>query len=456
MNPVVRFAPSPTGRLHLGNLRTALINWLYARRHGGTMLLRIDDTDTERSTAANARAIEADLAWLGLNWDRFARQSDRLARYEAAAAYLKSIGRLYPAFESSEELELKRKLALGRGKPPLYDRAALRLSQEEKDARIAAGAPTVWRFKLDSGTTAWTDLLRGPVSFEGDNLSDPILIRADGAAVYTLASVVDDLDLGVTHVLRGEDHVANTAVQIQIFAALADFCGRSKAIDELSFGHFALIGDASGEKLSKRTGSTSLEMLRDEGVEPMALLSLLAKLGTSDAIELRPDLATLIAEFNLDHFGRSRPKLDLAELWHLNEKEMHLLPYEAVKDRLPPGADEAFWLMARANITRVGEAGLWWQVVKGPITPVNEDPAFLIEAATLLPTGAFDETSWATWTNAIKQATGRKGKSLFHPLRLALTGLDHGPELAKLLPLIGRTQVLERLKGHGFTLNREK
>ncbi len=445
MSPVVRFAPSPTGRLHLGNLRTALINWLYARAHGGTMLLRIDDTDRERSTEANALAIETDLRWLGLTWDRFARQSDRLARYDAAAAYLKSIGRLYPAFESSEELELKRKLALGRGKPPLYDRAALKLSPEERDARIASGAPTVWRFKLDAGTVAWTDLLRGPVSFEGENLSDPVLIRADGAAVYTLASVVDDLDLGVTHVLRGEDHVANTAVQIQLFAALADFCGRPNAVAELSFGHFALIGDASGEKLSKRLGATSLEILRDEGVEPMALLSLLAKLGTSDAIELRPDLKTLIAEFNLGHFGRSRPKLDQAELWHLNEKQMHVLPFEAVKHRLPAGAGEAFWLMARANITRVPEAETWWRVVTGPIDPVHEDPDFLAQAAGLLPDGPLDETSWSTWTGAIKAATGRKGKALFHPLRLALTGVDHGPELAKLLPLIGRDQVLARL-----------
>ncbi len=435
----LRFAPSPTGRLHLGNIRTALVNWLFARKAGGALLLRIDDTDAERSKPEHAAAIETDLTWLGLGWDGFARQSDRMARYAAAVETLKAAGRLYPCFETPEELELKRKLALSRGRPPIYDRAALKLSADEIAALIAQGIAPAWRFRLDPGAIRWHDLIRGEVRFEAEHLSDPVLVRPDGVPVYMLASVVDDADFAISHVIRGEDHVANTAVQIQLFQAL----GAAVPV----FAHFPLIADASGEKLSKRAGASSIEDLRADGIEAMAILSLLAKLGTSDPIELRSDLASLVAEFDIAKFGRNRPKLDMAELDQLNAKLMHELPYAAVAARLPEGSTEAFWLAVRANLTRVSDAAEWWQVVTGPVTPLIDEPDFIAAAAALLPPEPFDPTTWAAWTEAVKSATGRKGKALFLPLRHALTGRGHGPELAALLPLIGRERALARLGG---------
>jgi glutamyl-tRNA synthetase len=433
----LRFAPSPTGRLHLGNLRTALVNFLYARHHGGTLLLRIDDTDLERSSAEHARSIEEDLVWLGLGWDDFARQSDRMARYAAAAERLKAAGRLYPCFESPEELALKRKLLLARGRPPVYDRAALSLSPAEIEAKIAAGERPTWRFKLAPGRIEWRDLVRGEVGFGAETFSDPVLIRGDGVPLYTLATVVDDIDFGITQILRGEDHVANTAIHVQLFEALG---GRVP-----EFGHFALIADAEGGKLSKRAGALSITELREAGLEPMALLSLLARLGTSDPIDLRPDLATLIAEFDIARFGRSPPKLDTAEFWHLNAKLLHHMDFATASARLPEGANEAFWLAVRGNLTRIEEAADWWAICSTPIeAPPPEDPDLLAAAARLLPE-ILDQTSWKTWTAAIKSTTGKGGRALFHPLRLALTGRETGPELAGLLPLIGRTRVLERL-----------
>ncbi len=440
MTPILRFAPSPTGRLHLGNVRTAIVNWLYARKTGGQLLLRIDDTDVERSTAAHAAAIETDLAWLGLDWDQFARQSDRFAQYAEAAERLKAAGRLYPCFETPEELELKRKLALSRGRPPIYDRAALKLTEREIADKLAAGEKPTWRFKLERGTIAWLDLVRGPVEFQAGNVSDPVLIKAGDQPLYTLSSVVDDIDFRISHVIRGEDHVANTAVQIQLFEALGGTVP--------TFGHFSLIADAHGGKLSKRAGSISLENLRDDGIEPMSILSLLAKLGTSDPIELRTGRAQLVEEFAIEKFGRSQPKLDIVELEHLNAKLMHALPFEAVADRLPAGADAAFWDAVRGNLLRLSDAQPWWTVVAGPVTPVVTDADFLATAAGLLQAGPLDGGSWSVWTGAVKEATGRKGRELFLPLRLALTGVDHGPELARLLPLIGREKALRRLEGH--------
>ena len=440
MTPILRFAPSPTGRLHLGNVRTAIVNWLYARKSGGRLMLRIDDTDQQRSTAAHAASIETDLAWLGLDWDRFARQSDRFAVYDAAADRLRASGRLYPCFETPEELDLKRKLQQSRGRPPIYDRAALKLTPHEIEARLRHGEKPTWRFKLERGTVAWDDMVRGHVEFHAENLSDPVLIKADGQPLYTLTSVVDDVEFAITHIIRGEDHVANTAVQIQLFQALGG--------NVPTFGHFSLIADASGGKLSKRAGSISLENLRDDGIEPMSILSLLAKLGTSDPIEIRTGRAQLIEEFEIGKFGRSQPKLDIVELEHLNGKLMHLLTFADVADRLPAGAGPEFWDAVHGNLLRVGDAAPWWDVIQGPVTPVVGDADFLALAATHLPAGPLDGSTWGTWTGAIKAATGRKGKELFLPLRLALTGLDHGPELARLLPLIGRERALERLRGH--------
>jgi len=435
---LVRFAPSPTGRLHVGNVRTALINWLFARQQGGRFLLRLDDTDTERSTAEFARGIEEDMRWLGLAWDLFDRQSDRMHRYSDAAERLRAAGRLYPCFETPEELSLKRKAQINAGKPPVYDRAALRLSDAEK-AELAKAVIPHWRLLLERGRIEWEDRVRGHVHFEAANLSDPVLIRADGRPIYTLATVVDDIDLGVTDVIRGEDHVANTAIQIQLFRALGAAVPR--------FGHTTLIADAAGEGLSKRIGSLSIASLREDGIEPMTINSLLAHLGTSDAVEPYLSLDELVRHFDLGHFGRATPKFDPEELPRLNHRLIQRLPFAAVKDRLPDGADERFWLAIRPNLTRVSEAAAWQPVVHGPLKPSIDDPLFAEAAAALLPPEPWDETTWGAWTKAVGNATKRKGKELYLPLRLALTGLAHGPELKSLLVLIGRARALARLLG---------
>ncbi|MEQ8356527.1 MAG: glutamate--tRNA ligase [Kiloniellaceae bacterium] len=439
MTVKVRFAPSPTGRLHVGNVRQALVNWLYARAKGGRFLLRIDDTDAERSTPEFARAIEEDLTWLGLTWDEKAVQSERLERYDAAAERLKQAGRLYPCYETPEELGLKRKVALSAGRPPIYDRAALTLSDAETAGLEAEGRQPHWRFKLEAGEIAWLDRVRGPVSFQGENLSDPVLIREDGRPLYTLTSVVDDIELEVTDILRGEDHVANTAVQVQLFQALG---GSVPA-----FGHLSLIAGAGGESLSKRLGSLSLASLRDSGLEAMTLNCYLARLGTPDPVEPFTDLDALAAGFELSRFGRATPKFDPAELEHLNARLLHITPFEQVAGRLPEGFDTELWAAVRPNLNRLAEAEAWQAICRGPVSPRLEDPDFARQAAELLPEEPWDETTWAAWTGAVKQATGRKGKALFLPLRLALTGLDRGPELKALLPLIGRERAAARLAG---------
>jgi glutamyl-tRNA synthetase len=444
MSPAVRFAPSPTGRLHVGNVRLALVNWLFARAGGGSFMLRMDDTDLERSTEAFAQGIERDLAWLGLDWDRFARESDRMDRYAAAVEALKAAGRLYPAFETAEELDLKRKAQLERGRPPVYDRAALRLGEDERRRLEAEGRRPHWRLMLEPRPVAWTDLVRGEQRFQGGDLSDPVLVREDGRPLYTLTSVVDDLDFAITHVIRGEDHVANTAVQIQIFEALG---GRVP-----DFAHLPLLTDAQGGGLSKRLGSLSVESLREEdGIEPLALASLLAKLGTSDPIEPRASLDDLVREFDIAKVSRATPRFDPEELHRLNARLIHGLPFEAVADRLAAlghdGVDAAFWDAVRPNLSRLSDLGEWWSVAREPLDPVIPDPAFAAAAAALLPPEPWDEGTWPAWVDAVKRATGRKGKDLFMPLRLALTGREHGPELRVLLPLLGRARAAERLAG---------
>ncbi|MAO96863.1 MAG: glutamate--tRNA ligase [Citromicrobium sp.] len=450
---VTRFAPSPTGRLHVGNLRTALHNWLLARKGDedgrGRFLLRIDDTDAERSREEYVDAIREDLTWLGLEPDAEFRQSERLDLYENAFAKLKEAGRVYPAYETAQELELKRKIALGRGLPPIYDRAALKLTDEERATKEAEGVAPHWRFKLDREQHIdWEDAVRGPQKFDPAQLSDPVIRRADGSWLYMLPSVVDDLDMGVTYVLRGEDHVSNTAVQVQMFSALhqagvgPDHCDVVDSFPNL--GHTALLVGKEG-KLSKRLGSLSCEALRESGIDPAAILSLLARLGTSRPVEPISDRQVLIEGFDLATFGRAPAKFDEAELERLNAAIVHQLDFDEVKDRLPEGIDEAGWHAIRPNLSHVSEAAEWWRLVTGPIDRPDfsdDDRAFLTEAADALE---WSDNPWGTLTSALKDRTGRKGKPLFLPLRQALTGMDHGPDMGELLPLIGESEARARL-----------
>ena len=444
-----RFAPSPTGRLHVGNIRTALHNWMLARQAGGSFILRIDDTDPTRSREEYVEAIRADLSWLGLDWDREERQSARLERYEAAFAVLKDAGRIYPCYESAQELEVKRKIQLGRGLPPIYDRAALKLDDKERAQKEAEGIAPHWRFMLDHmEPITWNDGIRGVQKFDPAQLSDPVIRRADGSWLYMMPSAVDDIDMGVTQVLRGEDHVSNTAVQFQIFTALfaAGFAATENAAKVVpAFAHEALLVGREG-KLSKRLGSLGCDAFRDRGIEPEAIIALLARLGTSQPIEPIADRALLVADFDLATFGRAPAKFDEDDLDRLNAAIVHQLPFEAVRARLPAGMDAAGWHAIRPNLSHVGEAAEWWQLVTGPIAQPafsEEDRAYLAEAAALLQ---WNEDPWSTLTGALKQSTGRKGRALFLPLRQALTGMDHGPDMSELLILIGENEAQTRLR----------
>lgn len=445
---ITRFAPSPTGRLHVGNIRTALHNWMLARQAAGTFILRIDDTDAARSREDHVEAIRADLTWLGLDWDREERQSARLARYEAAFEALRAAGRIYPCYESAQELEVKRKIQLSRGLPPIYDRAGLKLTDAERAAKEAEGAQPHWRFLLDyAEPIAWDDGIRGAQKFEPAQLADPVIRRADGSWLYMMPSAVDDIDMGVTQVLRGEDHVSNTAVQIQIFTALfaAGFAAAEGAAKALpAFAHEALLVGREG-KLSKRLGALGCDAFRERGIEPEAIIALLARLGTSQPVEPIADRALLTASFDLATFGRAPAKFDEEDLERLNAGIVHQLPFDAVAARLPQGMDAAGWHAVRPNLAHVGEAADWWKLVTGPIAqPVfsDEDKAFLAEAGQLLD---WSDNPWASLTAALKEATGRKGRALFLPLRQALTGMDHGPDMGELLPLIGEAETRARL-----------
>lgn len=439
---VTRFAPSPTGRLHVGNIRTALHNWIYAQKAGGRFLLRIDDTDAERSEERYVEAIRADLAWLGLNPDSEVRQSERFALYETRFAELVASGHVYPAYESAQELDLKRKIQLGRGLPPVYDRAALALTEEDRGKLEAEGVRPHWRFKLDHGAAIeWDDAVRGPQRFDPATMSDPVIRRADGTWLYMLPSVIDDIDMGVTQVVRGEDHVSNTALQIQMFQALEAELPR--------FAHAALLTGHEG-KLSKRLGSLGVDHFRGQGIEPQAVRALLARIGTSDPVEPVADMAPLIAGFDFARFGRAPARFDEAELAQLNARILHQTPYEAVADRLPTGMGAAEWEAVRPNLNTVAEAADWWQVIEGPVDapePAEEDRAYLAQAAEVAGQIDWAGDPWHALTAALKDATGRKGKTLFLPLRLALTGRAQGPDMAALLPLIGHERTIARLNG---------
>lgn len=438
---VTRFAPSPTGRLHVGNLRTALHNWMLARKAGGKFLLRIDDTDAERSREEFVEAIRADVAWLGLEPDGEERQSARLASYEAAFERLRAAGRVYPAYETAQELELKRKILLGRGLPPIYDRAALQLTEAERAAKEADGVRPHWRFKLDHDRPIeWDDGIRGHQRFDAHQLSDPVIRRADGSWLYMMPSAVDDIDMGVTQVLRGEDHVSNTALQVQIFEALD--------AQPPAFAHEALLVGDEG-KLSKRLGSMDCDALRKQGIEPQAVVAMLARLGTSQPVEPIADRDALVATFDLATFSRAPARFALDELERVNRGIIHQLPFAAVANRLPQGMDEAAWHAIRPNLERIDEAAGWWRLVTGPVAPADlspDDRAFVAQASTALQ---WSDDPWHALTSRMKAETGRKGRALFLPLRLALTGVDHGPDMAELLPLIGLDEARSRLRAAG-------
>jgi len=439
----VRFAPSPTGYLHIGNARTALINWLFAKRAGGAFLLRLDDTDAERSTAEFAQGIRDDLAWLGLAWDEEKSQIARLARYAEAGEALIAAGRLYACYETPEELDYKRRRQRARGLPPVYDREGLALSAAQKAAYEAEGRRPHWRFLLDHEETAWDDMVRGHQSYHGAHLSDPVVRRADGTWLYMLPSAIDDIDFGVSHVIRGEDHVTNTAVQIQMFAAM----GAAAPV----FAHVPLITGPGGAGLSKREGAQAVRDFRAEGIEPEPLCAMLASLGTAEAADPAADMAQLVERFDIRHFGRSQPQFDPAELAAVSARHLHGLSFAQAQARLAEAgladADERFWLAVRANLARISDARIWWRVLYEPLTPLIEDAEVAAAAAASLPPEPWDGETWAALAEAVKAKTGRKGRALFHPLRLALTGRENGPELKILLPMIGRERALARLSG---------
>ncbi len=446
MTVKVRFAPSPTGFLHIGNARTAIITWLFARKMNGHFLLRIDDTDSERSKQEYEDAIMEGLTWLGLNWDQKENQKNRMDRYAEVIEKLKQDGRLYACYETPEELGLKRKTQLSRGVPPTYDRAGLSLTDEQITKYEAEGRKPHWRFKLLHEPITWNDHIRGEVNFNGSDLSDPVVLREDGRPLYHLCSVIDDVDFEITHVVRGEDHVSNTATHVQMFEAI---CGKAP-----EFAHLSLIADAEGGKLSKRLGSLSVKDIQEqEGLEPMAIISLMARLGTSDPIEAFTNIQSLIDTFDFSKFSRNPPKFDTEELLRLNARILYDTDYADIKSRLDEiglgDIDESFWNSVRTNIEKLEDAKEWENVVNNPVkvTLDGEDKQYVASTAELLPPAPWNENTFNDWIGKVKESTDRKGKTLFMPLRQALTGMDHGPELPVLLPLLGPDKTKERLKG---------
>jgi len=440
MTFITRFAPSPTGLLHIGNVRTALICYLLAKKNNGQFMLRLDDTDTERSREEYAQAIQADLKWLGLDWDIFSRQSTRTERYEEIKKKLIADGRLYPCYETAEELDIKRKVLIGRGLPPIYDRAALSLSESDRAKLEEQGIQPHWRFKLDeTKSIEWDDLIKGTTRFEAKNLSDPVLIRANGTPTYMLPSAIDDMDFGITHIVRGEDHVSNTAVQIQIFEAIGAKTPK--------FAHHSLMKGKEG-KISKRAGGFDVASLKEQGIEPLAITSFMARLGTSEPVEPRTSLDDIANNFDLSKFGKSAAIYDFPELERMNPKVLHITSYDAIKHRDEiQGVDEEFWLSVRANVSKLSDVKDWWEICKQQVTPIIDDVEFTSAASELLPEGQWDDETWNQWLNKVKETSGKKGKELFMPIRKALTAREHGPELKHILPLIGRERAIARLKG---------
>ena len=436
----VRFAPSPTGHLHIGNFRTALVNFLFARKENGHFMLRIDDTDHERSTLEFEKDIINDLKWMNFNWDSIEKQSSRLERYNEALNILLDKKRAYACYETAEELSLKRKVQLSSGKPPVYDRSALRLSDSDIATLEASGKKPHYRFLLDHSEVKWNDLVKGESKYNMSSLSDPVILREDGRVIYTLASVVDDIDFDITHILRGEDHMTNSAAQIQLFESLGSIAP--------NLGHLSLLTDISGSGLSKRLGSLSLQDLRNEGVNPMAISSLLSKIGSSDSVEAKKDIENIIISFDINKFGKSKPKFDKNELLALNSKVLQLMEYDEVLDdlnKLDLIITKDLWYLVRGNISLLKNVKDWSDVCFGNINSIIEDGAFITQAAKTLPEGEFNKSTWSIWTKNLSQISGRKGKDLYMPLRLCLTGYNKGPEMADLILIIGRDKVLKRL-----------
>jgi len=438
MSLITRFAPSPTGYLHVGNIRTAFIGWLFARANNGKFILRIDDTDLERSKPEFVDAIKEDLEWLGLTWDAIYFQSQRMDMYEEAKKKMIASGRLYQCFETPEELELKKKSLLSRNMPPIYDRSALKLTAEQKAELTAKGTKSHWRFLMDDKEIAWHDGIRGDIRFDPKKINDPILIRADGSMTYMIATVVDDIDLAITDIIRGEDHITNSAVHIQMFEALG--------AKPPKFAHLSLLKSKDGG-ISKRSGGFDIRSLREAGIHPLAILSFLAKMGSSDQIEYRKTHAELIADFALTKFSKATATYDIVELERLNTKLTHSLEYEEVKASLPAQVDKVFWDKVRNNLNTVREVNDWWRICNEHITPIISDANFTKAASELLPMGEWDINTWNHWVTEVKAKTNRNGKELFMPIRLALTAMEHGPELKTLLPLLGREKAYARLHG---------
>lgn len=455
MTITVRFAPSPTGYIHIGNTRIALFNWLFALKNNGQFILRFDDTDTIRSKTEYAEATIADLDWLGIKPVRIEYQSKRIANYDAAAARLKASGLLYPCYETAEELERKRKLRLARRLPPIYGRDALKLTDADRAKLEAEGRRPHWRFLLpnfkdDPFSIArtevhWDDLVRARETVDLSSLSDPVLVREDGTYLYTFTSVVDDIDMEISHIIRGNDHITNSGVQISIIEALG------AKVPEL--GHINLLTTASGEGISKRTGALSIGSLRSDGYEPMAVASLAVLIGTSENVTAVSSMDALAAIFDPAATSKSASKFDPADLDALNRSLIHAMPFADAKERLEAlgikgDRAEDFWLAVRGNLSRVSDAASWWEIIKdGPASDeqlAEEDREFVGAAFDLLPPEPWNRDTWKQWTDAVKAQSGRKGKPLFMPLRVALTGLTSGPELADLLPLLGREGTLAR------------
>ena len=442
MKMKLRFAPSPTGNLHVGNARTALVNYLFSKCNKGEMLLRIDDTDPERSKTEYEENIKKDLNWLGIFWEYTDRQSLKIDQYNNALNKLFEIGRAYRCYETPEELSLKRKAQLISGKPPVYDRQAMNLTEEDHQKFKSEGKLPHWRFKLIDQDVAWTDLIRGNCNYNMKSLSDPVIMREDGRPIYTLASVVDDIDHKITHIIRGEDHVTNSAAQIQLFQALG-----SKSP---TMGHLSLIAGSEGEGLSKRLGSLTLGELREDGIESNALASLLARLGTSDPIVAFKSVEEIIKSFDLSKFSRNTAKFDVNELNLINKKSIQLLDYNDAKEKLNSlGLDvsKEFWDLVSGNLDNLKQSIIWWKVIYGEIVPIIDNPEIIKIAKENFPNDKLDNSTWGIWSKKISNESGLKGKELFTTLRKAITSQEHGPELSKLLPVLGKGKILSRLSG---------